>query len=218
MKHVEDNHIILPDHHGGLPGHSTVTAKAVIDYVMGKGVENDKLVILLSTDLSSAFDTVNHTILLEKLDYYGVKGVEKELIKSYLSDRLNYTEVDTKKSELKAAENCSVVQGSKLSGLMYILYTNEIPALKELLSDKETMNKLAKREPIETEDIEHETTNFVDDSNSVITFKDPVTANAYLQAYFDLMIGYYNQQKLKLNQMKTNLLVVSKPKLKDAAK
>ena len=84
------------------------------------------------------------------------------------------------------------MQGSKLSGLLYILYTNEIPRLERLLEDKESMNKLAKREPISTENINHDTTNFVDDSNSVISFPDPSKANQYIQSYFDLLIGYYN--------------------------
>ena len=40
-----------------------------------------------------AFDTVDHTILLNKLDYYGIKGLALEWFKNYLSDRLQYVKI-----------------------------------------------------------------------------------------------------------------------------
>ena len=96
LKHFEDNDIILKNHHGGLRGRSTATARAVIENKIENGYQNKKLVVAASTDLSAAYDTVNHKILLKKLEYYGVSGTELELFKSYLSNRKQYADINTK--------------------------------------------------------------------------------------------------------------------------
>ena len=90
--------MLLEQHHGGLRGHSTVTARSLIDYYMGKGVENDILVVLFSTDLSSAFNTVDHEVLLRKLDWYGISGIELKIFRTYLKERINFVEIETKLS------------------------------------------------------------------------------------------------------------------------
>ena len=64
-KHFKDNGIILKNHHGGLKGRSTATARAVIENKIEDGYQNKKLVVAASTDLSAAYDTVNHKILLK---------------------------------------------------------------------------------------------------------------------------------------------------------
>ena len=71
----------------------------------------------------------NHTILLEKLRYYGIDGQENNLIKSILSDSHKYVEIGGFVSEITPANPCNVLQGSKLSSLLYVLYCNEIPLL-----------------------------------------------------------------------------------------
>ena len=90
-----------------------------------------------STDLSAAYNTVNHKILLKKLEYYGVTGTELELFKSYLSNRKQYADINTKKSDMIYCLDCGVIQGSKLSGLLYTIYTNEVSILHEVLENEE---------------------------------------------------------------------------------
>ena len=67
--YLQVNRIIMDEHHGGIPGFSTLTAKSMIDYHNGPAIDSDRACIVLSTDLSSAYDTVNHEILCEKLAY-----------------------------------------------------------------------------------------------------------------------------------------------------
>ena len=55
-----------------------------------KNLDQNKLGILISTDLTSAFDTVDKKILIEKMKYYGMKGKIINLMKSYLEERHEY--------------------------------------------------------------------------------------------------------------------------------
>ena len=162
------NQIIIDNHHGGRKGRSTVTAKAVIEDEIGKRYEESKITAVLSSDLSMAFDTVDHFALIEKMEYYGIKNREKEFFQSYLSERMQYVEINTKKSKVRQMPPCSVIQGSRLSGFLYTVYTNEIPLIKELMKDEEAVRKLLGEELEVKKDIDHETINYVDDSYNVI--------------------------------------------------
>ena len=71
------------------------------------------------------------------------------------------------------SKECSVIQGSKLSSLLYIVYTNEVPKLHELLADEEWVERNLNEEVTKFKEINHVTANFIDDSNSVNEFEDP---------------------------------------------
>ena len=75
----------------------------------------------MQTDLSAAYDTIDHKILLNKMDFYGIRNKELQLLTSYLSDRNQFVMVDTFKSKLNKSLNCSVIQGSKLFSILYII-------------------------------------------------------------------------------------------------
>lgn len=83
----------------------------------------------LFMDLSKAFDTVNHAILLAKLDRAGVRGVAYQLIESYLKDRSLAVYVNGQLSERQPI-NISVPQGSVLGPLLFLLYINDMSALE----------------------------------------------------------------------------------------
>ena len=215
--HCEENDIILKNHHGGLKGRSTLTARAVIETEIEKQYQENKLVVAASTDLSAAYDTVDHKILLMKLEYYGVEGSELNLFRSYLDNRKQYTDINTKKSATITCLPCGVVQGSKLSGLLYTLYTNEVPLLQNILNNNEICETIG-IEPQDTTTIEHVVVNFVDDSNSVIAANPGTDLDEYTNRYFRLLEIYYNSQKLKINTDKTQILVCSMPRFIDEIK
>ena len=79
-KYFEENRIILDEHHGGRRNHSTITAKSLLEAASRKTIDQNKLGVIISTDLTAAFDTVNHRVLIQKLKYYGIKGNMLEIL------------------------------------------------------------------------------------------------------------------------------------------
>ena len=83
-------------------------------------------------DLKKAFDTVNHGILLQKLEHYGIRGTSLSWFKSYLSERKQFVNLNGTDSEVKVI-TCGVPQGSVLGPLLFLLYIHDLPNISKEL-------------------------------------------------------------------------------------
>ena len=102
----------------------------LIDQITNSLQEN-QITCVLYLDLKKAFDTVNHYIVLNKLDYYGIRGNLHKILTSCLTDRKQKTMVHSYLSE-EAKVEVGVPQGSILGPLLFILYINDISNITNL--------------------------------------------------------------------------------------
>ena len=131
-------------------------------------------------DLSQAFDTVDHQILIKKLQCYGIDGTALEWFKSYLSNRKQYIfSQDISKSCLDII--CGVPQGSTLGPLLFLIYVNDLFKASNPLM--EVM--------------------FADDTNLFLSHKNIDTLFAIMNVELENVSMWFKSNKLSLNVYKT---------------
>lgn len=186
-----ENQNILSDYQNGFRKQRTTTRaiyQALCEILdsLNKGKET----LTMCLDLSKAFDSVDHTLLIDKLESYGIRGIASNLIKSYLHERTQCVIERNNLGQLVKSEPLivkkGVPQGSILGPLLYIIYTNEVPSLTT-----------------------HKTILFADDTSIIITEPNfPALENEVFHT-LNTLNEWFEANNLRLNIDKTQVMKFS---------
>ena len=162
------------------------TADALSDVLesVNTNLENLENCAIVSIDLCKAFDTLDHDILINKLYIYGIRGIALKLIKSYLSDRIQFVRYNNTDSYYNYIK-CGVPQGSVLGPLLFILYINDLPNISD------TFKSVL----------------FADDTTLIFSNTSILELKNNIQFNINKLYDWLNVNKLSLNISKTNVLL-----------
>ena len=165
---------------------------AIIQLVdkINSAVERNKTTIGIFLDLSKAFDTIDHNILLYKLEHYGFRGIVLEWFKDYLSNRTQYVSYNKCESQSKQIV-CGVPQGSILGPLLFILYVNDIVHTSKLL----------------------DFILFADDTTILYSSENISSKIRLINRELGEVSNWFKANKLSVNSSKTNYMVLDTPNM-----
>ena len=185
-----DRYNILYKHQYGFQ-RGKLTDHAILDLHTNKikAVENREKSCSIFLDFAKAFDTVNHDIFLEKLKYYGIRGLPLNWFKSCLSGRYQCVKINNAKSDNKEIV-CGVPQGSVLGPTLFLTYITDI-------------YKSAPKVCFHL---------FADDTCLFYSNKSHKKMEIEVNISLDNIANWLKANKLTLNVKKTNLLVFNSRK------
>ena len=192
---IDKYNLLTDSQYGFRPKRSTSTALLELVEEIVKANDNRKYTIGVFIDLRKAFDTIDHVLLLRKLEKMGIRGTANHWLYSYLQNRKQYVSLGKYSSHLSTVL-CGVPQGSVLGPLLFILYINDICNVSNLL-------KLIL---------------FADDTNLFRSGDNLEKLSREISVELSKLNVWFKVNKLSLNVAKTNFIVFSGKKRVDGVR
>ena len=170
----------------------TISELLTLMDILLEAKEMKREIMIILYDLSAAFDTVPHQILIEKLRLYGFCQLSLKWMKSYLSNRKQFVEVSGKRSS-EQEMNIGTPQGSRLSPLLFIILMADL----DLWTENSNLS------------------NFADDTQSIIVSDDRKNLLETAAIEANSVISFFNSNGLVNNADKAAVLYNSKGKSED---
>ena len=184
MPFFTENNLICDQQGGFRPGHSTIKKIADLTDDIYNAMNIKEVPVAVFIDFKKAFDTIDHTILLNKLDISGIRNTNLKLITSYLSKRKQQTFANNVMSDT-ADITFGVPQGSVLGPLLFLIYVNDLPGCIH--------NSRAQL--------------YADDTVIYQKHQSVCCAVQSLQDDLDRLVRWCDQNKLTINVKKTKAMV-----------
>ena len=184
MKYAIENKLINPNQHAYQKHHSTVTCLFELVESIKKNIDQGNMVAMAALDLSKAFDSLAHNLILKKLDQIGLNASSTMWIDSYLTNRKQSVKLNQVLSSQDTVES-GVPQGSILGPLLFIITTNDITqALRE-----------------------YNISIYADDMQIIISGTNVNEMQMKLEKAIETANNYYNENSLLCNPTKTEIIL-----------